>query len=200
MKKLIFITVCMVIGVPVFSQIQTRIEQIIKLEAYLGWLKKGYDIASKGLTLINDIKHGDFNLHDDYFNSLKQVKGPIREDAKVAAMIALQAQMLTSYKSYYSGFRASGVYTNQELDYIYRVFSGILEDAGKDIAALTAILANGDLEATDDQRIIQIDRLYEHMHQKYEVLYGFGDATKLQAIQRKKELEEINHLQNLYRP
>lgn len=200
MKKYIFIVAWLVTSSPCFCQIQTRIEQIIKLQAYLEWLKKGYDIASKGLKLVSDIKHGDFNLHGDYFNSLKQVKGPIREDARIAAMIALQVQLLASYHSYYSGFRASGVYTNQELDYIRRVFGGILDDAGKDILGLTTIITSGDLEATDDQRIIQVDHLYEQMKQKYTVLFGFGDATKLQAIQRKKELDEITHLQNLYKP
>jgi len=198
MKKFLFMVAWVVISIPCFSQIQTRIEQIIKLKAYLGWLKKGYDIVNKGLTLVSDIKHGDFDLHNDYFNSLKQVKAPIREDARIAAMISLQAQMLDSYHAYYNGFRASGVYTSQELAYIYRVFSEVLEDAGKDIMALTEIITRGDLEATDDQRIRQIDQLYEQMRRRYEVLHGFGDATKLQALQRKRELEDITHLQNLY--
>lgn len=198
MKKALFIVAWVVIGIPSYSQIQTRIEQIVKLEAYLGWLKKGYDIVNKGLALVSDIKHGDFSLHDAYFNSLKQVKAPIREDARIAAIISLQAQMLDSYHAYYNGFRTSGVYTSQELAYIYRVFSEILEDAGKDIMALTEIITRGDLEATDDQRIRRIDELYEQMRRRYEVLYGFGDATKLQALQRRRELEDITHLQNLY--
>lgn len=198
MKKLVLVGLFAVISVSAFCQIKERIEQIIKLEAYLDWLKKGYGIVNKGLNLINDIKHGDFNLHEDYFSSLKQVKGPIKDDAKIARMIAWQAQMLNSYKAYYKEFRTSGVYTSQELDYLHRVFTALLDDAAKDITALTVIVTNGALEASDDERIARINELYERMDKKYEFLCAFGNATQLQTAQRKKELEIIGHLKKLY--
>ena len=48
-------------------------------EVYAGYLKKGYDITQDGLKLISDIKHGDFDLHNDYFNSLKKVALAIKD-------------------------------------------------------------------------------------------------------------------------
>ncbi len=36
-------------------------KQIVLLRLYLGYLKKGYEIADKGLTTIHNIKNGDFN-------------------------------------------------------------------------------------------------------------------------------------------
>jgi len=136
MKTIVIIISFVLIGSPVFSQTEVMIEQIIKLKTYLSWLKKGYDIANKGLTLIGDIKHGDFNLHKDYFNSLEQVNPQIKGDVKIAAMISMQVQMLSSYKSYYQQFKASGVFTGKELNYLYQVFTVLLDDVARDITEL----------------------------------------------------------------
>src|ERR1700754_3337498 len=104
-----------------FSQnkITVMIEQIAKYEVYLADLKKGYDIVNKGLTLISDIKHGDFDLHKDYFNSLKSVNPQIKGEAKVATILAMQAEILSNYQSYYQKFQQAGVFTQKEISYLY---------------------------------------------------------------------------------
>jgi hypothetical protein len=55
------------------TQLKYLAEQIAALKVYLEYLKKGYDVAQKGLSTIELIKSGSFSLHKDYFNSLKQV-------------------------------------------------------------------------------------------------------------------------------
>jgi hypothetical protein len=50
-----------------FSQKQTELkyylQQIAALKLYAGFLEKGYSIAREGLTVIAEIKNGEFNLH-----------------------------------------------------------------------------------------------------------------------------------------
>lgn len=198
MKRLLLIGLITFFANAGFCQIQVRIEQIAKLETYLIWLKKGYGIVSDGLNIVDNIKHGDFSLHQGYFTSLTSVKTPIKGDAKIAAMIALQVQMLASYKSYVRDFRSSGVFTSQELIYLSKVFAAILDDAVKDINALTVFITDGSFQAKDDERISRINELYNSMADKYEFLYTFGDEVRLLGIQRKKELQETVHLQKLY--
>jgi hypothetical protein len=174
------------------------IEQIIKLQTYLSWLKKGYDIANKGLTLIGDIKHGDFNLHKDYFNSLNQVNPQIKGDVKIAAMISMQVQMLSGYKSYYKQFQASGVYTSKELSYLFQVFTVLLDDVAKDITELTNVITDSQLQMKDDERIDDIDKLYRNMTDKYEFLYSFASQVQMQVLQRQRELQESHSIQKMY--
>jgi hypothetical protein len=52
------------------TQIEYMIQQIALLQTYIGYVEKGYDIVNKGLTLIGDIKNGDFKLHNEFFNGL----------------------------------------------------------------------------------------------------------------------------------
>lgn len=200
MKRVVMIGVFILVGSCVFSQnkITVMLEQIAKYEAYLTYLKKGYDIVNKGLTLIGDIKHGDFSLHKDYFNSLNQVNPKIKGDVKIVAMIAMQAEMLSGYQAYYSRFRAAGVFTGQEINYLYRVFGALLEDVAEDMTELTNVITDGQLQMKDDERINRIDQLYTGMTGKYNFLYAFGDQVQLQGIQRQKELQETLHLQEMY--
>ena len=200
MKKICVFTFLLLIVCEVYSQSATEvmIAQIVKLQNYLGWLKKGYSIANTGLNLISNIKHGDFTMHQDYFNSLEQVKGPIKNDAKIAAMIAMQIQMLASYKTYASSFKSSGVFTNSEITYLQRVFTTVLDDVGKDITELTTIITDGQLQMKDDQRMTRVDNLYINMSGKYDFMYSFGDDVQLQATQRQTELQQTQQLQKFY--
>jgi hypothetical protein len=53
------------------SQIKNLVKQIALLKVYLEALRNGYEIAKTGLKTISDIKKGDFQLHLDYFDGLK---------------------------------------------------------------------------------------------------------------------------------
>ena len=200
MKQTVMIIALVLAGSRGFSQnkITVMLEQIAKYEVYLMDLKKGYDVVNKGLTLINDIKHGDFDLHKDYFNSLKSVNPQIKSDAKIAAIIALQAEILSGYQSYYHQFQQSGVFTSQEISYLYTVFSALLTDVAEDITVLTTVITDGQLQMKDGERISRIDQLYAGMTGHYEFLHAFGDQVHLQGLQRQKALQEVQNLQKMY--
>jgi hypothetical protein len=68
----------------------------------------------------------------------------------------------------------------------------------EDITELTSIMADGQLQMKDNERINRIDQLYTGMTGKYEFLYSFGDQVQLQSVQRQQELQELNTIQKLY--
>jgi hypothetical protein len=182
------------------TQQKYLLQQIAKLQVYLGFVKKGYDIANKGLTFIGDIKKGDFKLHGDFFNHLKTVSPIIRHYSKVSDIISMQVRMVAAYKQYYQQFRQLGVFSTDEINYLYGVFTTLLDKVADDITDLTNILTNAKMEMTDDERIEQINKLYDRVTEKYSFLYSFGENVKVQATQRKKELGDLQGLKKLYEP
>ena len=76
------------------TQIKYLVQQIAAFQVYIGYVEKGYSIAKKGLNAISNIKHGDFSMHNDYFNSLKIVNPKIKKYWKVADITA------TSFSSF----------------------------------------------------------------------------------------------------
>ena len=46
-------------------------QQIVTLQTYIGYAQKGYSIMESGLNTISELKAGEFNLHNAFYNSLE---------------------------------------------------------------------------------------------------------------------------------
>lgn len=179
------------------TQIRYLIQQIGGLQLYLGYVKKGYNIVDKGWNTVKDLKNGEFNLHKDYFNSLKSVNPSIRKYSRVAEIIALQFQIIARYKIYYQKIKETNVFQPEEIDYCHDVFTKLIDDVADCIEQLTAVLSNGEWEMTDDERMNRIDQLFNEMTGKYAFVCSFGDKAYLLGQQRERELNDLKTLKNL---
>ncbi|MEP7375300.1 MAG: hypothetical protein ABI675_18005 [Chitinophagaceae bacterium] len=174
------------------TQKKYLLQQIAALQVYLGYVKKGYTVAGKGLTTIRNIKNGDFNLHRDFIGSLKQVNPKIKKYTKVVNIIAYQARIIKETKKTLQGIREAGQFTTDELDYCKVVFDNLLEECLKNMDELFLLISSGKLEMKDDERIKRIDALYADMQNKYAFSSSFSDEMGLLSVQRIGEQIEIN--------
>lgn len=174
------------------TQKKYLLQQIAALQVYIGYAKKGYDVANKGLTTIRNIKNGDFNLHRDFIGSLKQVNPKIKKYAKVADIIAYQVRIMKETKKTQQGMRETGQFTTDELDYCKIVFDNLLKECLKSIEELFLLITSGVLEMKDDERIKRIDALYADIQNKYAFSSTFSEEMGLLSVQRIGEQIEIN--------
>jgi hypothetical protein len=185
-----------------FKQKKTQIkylgQQIASLQVYAGYLEKGYQIANKGLTTIGDIKNGEFNLHKDYFGSLKSVNPSIAKDARIAAIIALQVSIVQQYKKCYGRVQQSSLFNSNEVDYVYTVFTHLLNDCTNDLTELISVTTIGQLQLTDDERLRRIDGLYKDMQDKYSFAQSFSNETGIMMVARMKDSNDAGTLNYLY--
>src|SRR5437762_1594743 len=72
------------------TQKKYLLQQIAALQTYLGYVKKGYGIADKGISTVQMIKNGEWNLHKDFFSSLSLVNPAIKKCGKVADIMTMQ--------------------------------------------------------------------------------------------------------------
>ena len=180
------------------TQKEYMIAQIGLLQTYLGYVKKGYDIEKKGLTLIGDIKQGDFNLHNGFFNSLETVSPKLKSDARVAAIVGIQLNILAGYRSFSHEFKEAKVFTDPELNYFEQVFTNLLDDVAIGITTLSDLLTDGRFKMNDAERTKRMDGLYDRASEQYEFFNRFSTQVKLQELQRKQELLETGKLQKMY--
>lgn len=178
-----------------FRQKQTQnkylVQQIAALQVYIGYAKKGYAIAQKGLITIGNFKSGELNLHTDYFNSLESVNPKIKNYAKVAGIIAYQVKITQVYHQTYKRIKDSKTFSSEEINYIYRVYGHLLEDCGKATDELIAVSTNNEFEMADDERIKRIDVLYNEMQDKYSFTQNFSNEAIILANSRTKEINDI---------
>lgn len=177
-----------------FQQKETQkkysLQQIAALQMYVGYMEKGYTIAKEGLTAISDFKNGEFNLHKDYFNSLKEVNPVIKKSGKVAAILALQIKISLDGNEIYRQVKNSDSFTGEEINYLYWVFDRLLNDCTKALNELGSLITSGELEMTDGGRLERLDILYNQMQERYTFLGKFSGELKALATGRTEDLNE----------
>jgi len=178
-----------------FQQKKTQkkylLQQIAALQVYIGYAQKGYNIAKDGLNTIGGFTRGEFNLHTDYFNSLKTVNPEVKRYAKVADIIALQIKIVQNYNRTYRQLNSSDAFSGDELAYISRVFGRLLDDCDKTLDELITITTDSKLEMKDDERIEKIDKLYLDMQDKFTFSQSFSNDAKSLAASRIKDKTDV---------
>jgi len=179
------------------TQKKYLIQQIAALQVYIGYVSKGYSIARQGLNTIQDIKHGDFDLHKTYFSSLVSVNPTIKRYSKVADIISLEMNIVKQAASVIRYCKKSNQLTNSELNYLQNVYDKLLNDCSKSLDKLFAVITDGNLTLKDDERIGAIDKIYDDIVNKQIFCRSFGSTTKGLCHQRINEQNEITFSKKL---
>lgn len=169
------------------TQKKYLIEQIAALQTYVGYAEKGYSIASKGLSTIRDIKHGDFNLHNIFFNSLTSVNPRVKNYVKVADIISMQISIAKQVRNTIKQSTNGKQLTNTELNYLQQVFNNVLDECAKKLDELFGLITDGEQQMKDDERINRIDNLYADMQDKQVFVQSFSHSAKGLSIQRRND-------------
>jgi len=180
------------------TQRQYLAKQIALLQVYLGYLKKGYEIADRGLTTIHNIKNGDFNLHRDFFGSLKNVNPHIKNSAKVADIIAFQVYIIQNIKRVNNFCKTNEYFTPEETRYVAAVYSNMLFLCDASISELLTIIGSNETEMRDDERLVRIDRLYDDMLDKHAFVQSFDSDVRLIARERERETRSVERVHKQY--
>jgi len=196
----------LILGLPCLSKAQTEeaeqllldVQKLSQLKQMLADLKKGYEIVYKGYSTIKNISEGNFNLHQVFLDGLLQVSPAVRSYKKVADVISLQLKIVAEYKSAFKQFKANGKFTPDEIDYMGKVYSNLFDQSVNNLETLTMIITSGTLRMSDDERLKQIDGLYEDMVDKLSFLRHFNNQTSVLALQRTKDENEINLTKKIY--
>ncbi len=176
-----------------FGQKKTQREylmnQIAALQVYIEYAKKGYKVYDKGLNLIGSFKNGEFNLHNDFFLSLKGINPEVAKYGKVVATIQLQYNLYRICASTIKEVRKLELPSSKK-EYLFRVANRFIEDSDKIAEELLVLTTTSKLELTDDQRISRIDKLYTEMEESYIAAQQYRED--IQLVEKAKSAERTN--------
>jgi hypothetical protein len=168
-------------------------KQIALLQLYIGWIEKGYSIARSGLTLIGDIKQGEFNLHSIFFGSLNSVNPSIRKYAKVASIV-------TTVQSISKGLSELGHIQNLNSDekrYLVTVKENLSKECNGLLDQLLNVLTDDHFQMNDAERLENIDGIYVDVNRKWVLSKEFVEEAQMVSAFREKEQNNIGTLQNM---
>lgn len=182
----------------IFRQKKTQekylIQQLAALKLYAGYLRKGYGIANKGINTIKGFSKGEFSLHEDFFNSLKQVNPAIAKNEKIVDIMKWQISIRKDLNS----VSAANEFPTEERSYFTAVKIKVIKECELDLDELLLVITSGKAEMKDDERIKRLDGLHDRMEDKYRFARSFRDKVKTLALQRQQELRNIKFSQEIH--
>lgn len=176
------------------KQKEYLLKQIAGLQVYIGYAKKGYDIATGGINTVREIKNGEFGLHSAFFSSLKAVSPFIRNNSKVAEIIEMQLAISKSF----NGIKSHDLLSDGDRDYIATVRKKVLDECFTDLEELLLVITSGKIEMTDDERIKRLDQVYGGMKDKSAFTQSFTGEVSLLIGQKQSEQRSINQIRKSY--
>ncbi|WP_230978933.1 hypothetical protein [Flavobacterium supellecticarium] len=173
------------------TQTKYLLQQIAALQVYIKYTKDGYNIAKKGLKTVGDLSKGEFDIHGDYFESLKLVNPKIRTHPKVSTIMQLQRRIINRYNISRGELLFNDVLSDEEKRSINEVYSRLITDCEKTLDELISVITDHKLEMKDEERIERIDKIHQDMQEKFMFCESFSAENKLLAIARLKEKREV---------
>lgn len=176
------------------TQQKYLVQQIGALKIYAGYLKQGYEIAGSGINTVKNIRNGEFGLHQTFISSLKAINPAIRDNSKVADIIAMQLAISKSFNH----IKSNAFLSADNREYIRMVRKKVFEECAKDLQELLMVITSGKLEMKDDERIKRLNRVYASMKDKSAFIQRFINEASLLIAQNANEQRTIEQLKKSY--
>jgi len=180
------------------KQLLLDVEKLASLKNILTDLKKGYEIVSGGYNTIKNISEGNFNLHENFLNSLLEISPAVKKYKRIADIIAAQVKIVAEYKTAFRQFRESDQFTTGEIDYISNVYKNLFNQSVKNLDALVTVVTANQLRMSDDERITAIDDVWKEVQNELMFLRHFNGSTRILAMQRIKEANDVSAINQIY--
>ena len=137
-------------------------------------------------------------LYADYYDELWRVKAAISYYQKVKDIIQKQLQIAGEYKQALVLFRKDKHFTIDDIVYMERIYSGILNESIKNLDQLYLVINSFATQMTDGKRLELINGVAYNIEQKLTDLRQFNNQNIRLSLSRSKDQQEINAVKILY--
>jgi hypothetical protein len=173
-------------------------EKLTSMKNTLQEMYQGYETLKQGYTHIRDIAKDNFNLHAAFLDAMLVVSPAVSGDPRIPVILNNEFSIVAGYRSANARWSASGVFTAQELNYIFQNYSTLLQRCLQSIEELTMILTADELRMTDADRLQAIGRIDSDSQAQLTMMQQLDNSLSIQTVQRLREAGDINTLKALY--
>ena len=156
------------------------------------------ELSSLNLGEIGDWEGKFKDLYSEYYDELKQVKTAIAYYQAITGIIAQQGKLVNEYKQAYALIQKDSHFSASELDYISRVYSGIINESVKSLDQIILVLTSYSLQMTDAARLKLIQSSSGDIEKLTADLRSFNSHTAQMSVQRAKDAADLQAVINLY--
>ena len=137
-------------------------------------------------------------LYAEYFDELWRVKTTITYYYKVKDVINRQKLILSEYQKAFSLFNQDKNFTQQEIDYMEKVYTGILDESIKNLDQIFMVISSFATQMSDAKRIEIINQVADNIETNFSDLRQFNNQNIIVSLQRAKQQNDVNVVRKLY--
>jgi hypothetical protein len=184
----------------VIKAIDLRIQ---KLQNKTIWLqnaqKKLENTLSKiKLDEISDWTKKQKDLYKNYYDELMKVKSIITYYQRIRDITQKQVRLVDEYERAWNLFQQDDHFNTDELVYMQKVYSGILNESMKNIDQIFLILDSFTTHMSDAKRLEIINAAAEQIDANYDDLMLFNRQNVLLSLQRAKTKNDVDAVKKFY--
>ena len=133
-----------------------------------------------------------------YYEELAQVKAVISYYQRIRDITKKQFRLVDEYNRAWVLIRQDSNFTENEILYMGKVYSGILNESLKNIDQISFIIKSFTTKMSDAKRLELINNAADQVDVNYSALVEFNRQNTLLSLQRAKTETEVQAVKKLY--
>lgn len=184
----------------VIKAIDLRIQRLQNKTIWLQNAQKQVENVLSKLKLdeISDWTQKQKDLYKGYYEELAKVKSIITYYQRIKEIIKKQTQLVQEYERAWNLFKQDTHFKDSEIQYMERVYTGILEESVKNIDQIFLILDSFATQMGDLKRLEIINKAADQIDGNYDDLTMFNQQNILLSLQRAKTEADVNQVKQFY--
>ena len=197
--------------IPIVEIIKAGIKKVIKavdlkiqrLQNKTIWLQNAQKtlentMSKLKLNEISDWVDKQKTLYKDYYEELLKVKAIISYYKRIKEITEKQVHLVEEYKRAWGLFRQDKNFNPEELSYMERIYSGILDESIKNLDQIFLVINSFQTQMSDAKRLEIINATADGIDENYNDLKAFNQQGILLSLQRAKVQNDVDVVKKLY--
>lgn len=137
-------------------------------------------------------------MFEKYYDELAKVKNAIATYKRARQIIEGQLALVKEYNWAWQLLKQDKHFSAEELDYMYKVYSGILESSLQNIEQLYLVIREYKTQMTDGKRLELIANAAVQLEQNRSDLHKFNNQNFLVSLRRSRDAGDAAATRQLY--
>jgi len=184
----------------VIKAIDLRIQRLQNKTIWLQNAQKQVENLLSKLKLdeISDWTQKQKDLYKGYYEELAKVKSIITYYQRIREITKKQTQLVQEYERAWNLLKQDTHFKDSEIQYMERVYTGILEESVKNIDQIFLILDSFATQMSDLKRLEIINKAADQIDGNYDDLTMFNQQNILLSLQRAKTEADVKQVKQFY--
>lgn len=177
--------------------------EVQRLQNQTIWLQNAQkalenQLSQLKLSEISDWSQKQKDLFGSYYQELWDIKTAITYYSRITELTQKQVALVNAYNQAWNLIKNDKHFTADELTYMAKVYSGILQASVNDLDQILAVIHANKTQMPDAQRLEIVNRTADHMDANYNDLQQFTTQNQLLSLERAHDENEVLTLKQYY--